>query len=103
MKVLARALEGETLPCNAELDINQDGRFDIADLVALAELVHPFEAADVNRDRKTDIADVILVITFMYDPDSYPSNLPDPDVNRDGTVDIADLVTVAESVFQSQS
>lgn len=49
-------------------DVNQDGKVDISDIVAIINVIasgRQNELSDVNSDRKTDISDIVAVINII--------------------------------------
>jgi hypothetical protein len=87
-----------------DLDVNMDGRFDIADVHALlADLSaagpRPAETraeealvGDANDDGKLDIADLATLYAWLSGGKRAPAPDAAVDVNEDGRIDIADLV-----------
>ncbi|MBO7137051.1 MAG: dockerin type I repeat-containing protein [Bacteroidaceae bacterium] len=73
-------------------DLNGDGKVDIADAVAVLNIIADGKYnknADINNDQKIDIADFVAILNIMTQQSSITG-----DLNGDGKVDIADAVTV---------
>lgn len=82
-------------------DLNGDGKVDIADAVALLNVMATSQynsAADVNQDQKVDIADFITILNIMAQGPVVIRG----DLNGDGRVDIADAVTLLNFMATSQ-
>jgi len=88
-----------------DLDVNRDGRFDIADVEALGRIIDgtsegkkPAETrtervvlGDANDDGKVDIADLSVLGQYLATGKHPQAPSEASDVNRDGKIDVADL------------
>ena len=91
---MAQRPEAEQLPCR--IDINADGRVDVADLLMLAQGfgsrggdLRYAATRDLNKDVQIDVSDVLVLAGNWLRLIG--------DINADGRVDVADLLILAQN------
>ena len=68
----------ELPPSHKKGDVNEDGKVDISDIVAVINQIAgtaTYRYADVNEDNKVDISDIVAVINIIAEGDTISTNV----------------------------